>query len=339
MFQNLPNALYHPQLHLEIPKVPFGCIAIDTIGKIPTTSSGNKYALTCIDLLTSYIIAVPMPDKTAESIVEAYLSCMLSRAGASIVCLSDNGSELKNSQMNTVLEQLGIKHIYSNPYRPQGNSHIENMHNFLKRTLTKFLSSSHAEWDKILPFTCYCFNLTPTADELESPFFLIHGRGPLKGHARLLDFGNIRYMGDDSRLILFAELCKLWLSHTKSLQENRLLKTETLEQNKHFKSHNFKVGQLIAVKNHLRNTFNTRFIPDYKILQAINECTLLIESPDGKTRKIIINDAKPVSAITAADKRLQEFRQLMLRNEYTHPYVLCRSSCCIMPFCYKDQIQ
>ena len=55
-------------------------------------------------------------------------------------------------------------------------------------------------------------------------------------------------MGDDKGLILFAELHKLWLSHAKSLQENRLLKTETVEQNKNFKSHNFNVGQLIVVK-------------------------------------------------------------------------------------------
>ena len=79
-----------------------------------------------------------MPDKTAESIVEAYLSGILSRAGAFVVRLSDNGSKLKNNQMNTVLKQLGIKCIYSNPYRPQGNSCIKNVHNFLKRTLTKF---------------------------------------------------------------------------------------------------------------------------------------------------------------------------------------------------------
>ena len=107
---------------MEIPKVPFACIAIDTIGKLPTTSSGNRYALTCIDLLTSYVIALPMLDKTAESVVEAYLSGILSRAGASMVCLLVNGSELKkNSEMNKVLKQLGIKHIYSNPYRSQGN--------------------------------------------------------------------------------------------------------------------------------------------------------------------------------------------------------------------------
>ena len=70
--KNLPNVSCHLQLHLEIPKVPFTCISIDTIGKPPTAILGNGYALTCIDLLTSYIIAVPMLDKTAASVVEAY---------------------------------------------------------------------------------------------------------------------------------------------------------------------------------------------------------------------------------------------------------------------------
>ena len=106
-----------PQLHLEIPKVPFACIALDTIGKLPTTFKGNRYALSCIDLLMSYI-AVPILNKAAESVVEAYFSGIPSRTSVSIVCLSDNGSELKNSQMNTILAQLGIKQIFSKPYSP-----------------------------------------------------------------------------------------------------------------------------------------------------------------------------------------------------------------------------
>ena len=71
--------------------------------------SGNRYELTCINLLTSYVIAVPIPNKAAELVVEAYLSGIISRTGASMVCLSGNGSELKNSQINTILTQLGIK--------------------------------------------------------------------------------------------------------------------------------------------------------------------------------------------------------------------------------------
>ena len=32
--KNLPNISCHPQLHLKIPKIPFACIAINTIGKL-----------------------------------------------------------------------------------------------------------------------------------------------------------------------------------------------------------------------------------------------------------------------------------------------------------------
>ena len=133
--------------------------------------------------------------------------------------------------------------------------------------LTKFLSSTDAEWDRILPFACYCFNTTPTASDLESPFFLVHRRDPLEGCSRLLGPGSIRYLGDDKGLILFTKLCKLWSAHTKSLQENRLLKTEKVKKNKHFKAHNFEVGQLIAVENHLRYTFKPKFVSDYGVLK------------------------------------------------------------------------
>ena len=53
-------------------------------------------------------MAVPIPNKATESVVEAYLSGVLSRTGVSMVFLSDNGSELQNSKMNTILKQLGI---------------------------------------------------------------------------------------------------------------------------------------------------------------------------------------------------------------------------------------
>ena len=92
--------------------------------------------------------------------------------------------------------------------------------------------------------------------------------------------------------------------------------------NKHFKAHNFKEGQLIAVINHFRNTFESRFVSDYRVLKILNEQTLLVESPDGEMRQININDAKPVSAIAATDNALQDFKQSAMRREYTHPYML-----------------
>ena len=51
-----------------------------------------------------------------------------------------------------------------------------------------------------------------------------------------------------------------------------------------------------------------------------------MQSPDGKTRKIKINNANPVSAILATDNVLQDFKQSMLRREHTHFYNLHSAS-------------
>ena len=65
---------------------------------------------------------------------------------------------------------------------------------------------------------------------------------------------------------------------------------------------------------------------NYRILKIVNESTLLIESPNGKTCQININDAKSVSALTATDNALQEFKESMRRKEHTHLYTLQSSS-------------
>ena len=157
---------------------------------------------------------------------------------------------------------------------------------------------------------------------MESPFFPLHGRDLLEGCTGLLGKDCVRYLGDDKGLILFAEICKLWLAHAKALQENRQLNTDKVEKNKHFKAQDFKIGQLVAVKNHLRNTFDSKFIPDYRVLDIVNEHTLVVENPDGKTRQININDAKPVSARAATDNTVQDFKLSAMKKEHTHPYML-----------------
>ena len=54
------QGLYAAAMHLEIPQVPFANYAMYSIGQLPTTSKGNRFALTFICLLTTYLIAVPL---------------------------------------------------------------------------------------------------------------------------------------------------------------------------------------------------------------------------------------------------------------------------------------
>ena len=114
----------------------------------------------------------------------------------------------------------------------------------------------------------------------------------------------------------------MWLAHAKSLQETRQLKADKVEKNQHFKAHNFIIGQPIAVKNHLRNTFESKFIAGYRVFEIVNDHTLIVQSPDGKTRQININNAKPISARAATSNALQDFNLAAMKKEHTHQYHL-----------------
>ena len=64
-------------MHLEIPLVPFAACAVDSFGQLPITTKGNRYALTFICLLTSYLITVPLKMKTADEISIVYIKGIL----------------------------------------------------------------------------------------------------------------------------------------------------------------------------------------------------------------------------------------------------------------------
>ena len=148
-------------------------LAIDTTGHLPVTSNGNIWAMTAVFLHTSYLFIVLMKETSAENVVQAYLSGILAHKGGSVAISSDNGKEFRNKVSNEVCDQLGIKRLFYNSPQPQGNANMENVPNFLKRTLTKFLDDNDLKWDKFFPFACYCYNIFLGSNSTKSPFFLM----------------------------------------------------------------------------------------------------------------------------------------------------------------------
>ena len=128
-----------------------------------------------MDLLMSYLITVPMKSKSTDEVTMAYLKRVLLTSSCSIYILQDNGTEFRNRQLGDTFKCLGIKPIYLSPYYPCGNGRLENSHNFLKQSITKFIHNTDLEWDDIIPIATYIYNIRPTADGLESPFYLVFG--------------------------------------------------------------------------------------------------------------------------------------------------------------------
>ena len=131
-----------------MPQVPVVVLAMDSRSCLSVTSKGHQWALTEICMHTSYVFAILMKERSVKCFFKPTYQAYFEQSGLAI--LSNNGTKLKNAVLNDTCEELGIKKLYSNPFHPQGNLRIENVYNFLKRTLTSFLDPSYLEWDELL---------------------------------------------------------------------------------------------------------------------------------------------------------------------------------------------
>ena len=77
----LLNMAKYPQKHQEIPQMLMAVLAIDTIGHLQVMSKGNRWALTAICLHTPNVFTVPLKEKSADNVVQAYLLGILAHKG------------------------------------------------------------------------------------------------------------------------------------------------------------------------------------------------------------------------------------------------------------------
>ena len=102
-------------------------------------------------MLTGYVFCIPLKTKQANEVLQAYIDNVYAKFGGSLKILSDNDTEFKNQLFEKIAKELGVKHkIYTAPYRPSSNGHIEDFHNFLKACIFKHVSPK-LEWTSVVP--------------------------------------------------------------------------------------------------------------------------------------------------------------------------------------------
>ena len=149
----------------------------------------------------------------------------------------------RNKQLADTFKSLGVKPIYLSPYYPHGNGKLKNPHNFLKQSIAKFLHNTNLEWDDVIPIATYVYNISLTADGLESPFYLVFGRDPLEGRLTHIQ-GYCRYVGEQQDRQMVQELQKLWKVHAETLHDIQTKKDleEGDDSTKYDKATDLKIG-------------------------------------------------------------------------------------------------
>ena len=294
--------------HFDSPDLPMEFICMDLVGPIhPPSSKGNKYVLTVIDMLTGFTIAVPIKNKNAETICDAYRDHVYCTFGGSSRILTDNGSEFKNQEMKEVCETLGVKHIFSPVYTPQSNGRLEGWHRFFKACIAKHIRGGGVEWDELVPLAVSTYNFFPCQSSKESPFILMFGRDPIMPVAKLLE-PKPRYYGERGGALKMDTLRRLYTIVVQNIRKAR----EKLPK-KEEEPHSFKINDMVLVKDPDAAVFEPRYQPNFRVTAIYGNNR--IEVQDERGHKSVRRSAH-VKYIVPSEKAIQQLPSEQVVKHY-----------------------
>ena len=274
---------------------------MDLVGPIhPPSSRGNTYVLTVIDMLTGFTIAVPIKNKNAETICEAYWDNIYCVFSGSSRMLMDNGSEFKNKEMQEVCDTLGLKHIFSPVYTSQSNR-------FFKACIAKHIHGGGVKWDELVPLAVSAYNFFPCQSSKESPFVLMFGRDPIMPVAKLLE-PRPRYYGERGSTLKMDTLRRLYMVVVQNIRKAR----EKLQKKEEVPD-NFKVNDLVLVKDPDAAVFEPRYQPNFRVTAIFGNNR--IEVQDEKGHKSLRRSAH-VKYIAPSEKVIQQLPSEQVVKNY-----------------------
>jgi len=99
---------------------------------------GKQYkCLTMIDSRTRWAEVCEIPNETAEEVANAFFLTWVARFGVPGVVVTDRGPNFMSMVFNSWCFWLGIKHVRTSPYNPQGNALVESFHRHLNKSFVR----------------------------------------------------------------------------------------------------------------------------------------------------------------------------------------------------------
>ena len=283
--ENLRPPPYIPGT-LKVVNQPMYHLYMDLIGPFPTSEKNNTYCLTACCAFSDFLFCFPIPNKEAETVIQAYLKNIYAWFGGSKVIITDNGTEFKNALFKKVCDELDMIHHTITAYLPSSNL-VERHHSALKKCIAKFCKRDASRWDEIVPFACMVQNMFPHTLEGESAFFKLRAADPIVLHMESLLQPKRRYLGDQNSFIDLEAL------YTFQMQVAARLEKARQKEKKDFASNTVlpKVGDAVLFKNHNKTGFAANFLSGYRVVKKINDSNYVIKnSVTGKTSQVHVRD-------------------------------------------------
>ncbi|XP_076300570.1 uncharacterized protein LOC143218888 [Lasioglossum baleicum] len=104
---------------------PFERIALDILGPLPKSFSGNRFMLVVADYFTRWPEVIPLPNFQAKTVANALIKDIVSRHGVPQEIHSDQGRTFESNIFKELMILLGTKKTRTTPLHPQSDGLVE----------------------------------------------------------------------------------------------------------------------------------------------------------------------------------------------------------------------
>ena len=290
-----------PEGHLHRATNPGTFVYIDFIVMKKTSLHGKtcKYILTCVDIVSNFIMAFACANMEAVTVIRCLKSVVTMFPDLKMI-ISDNQTSLcKNEKVKTFLESHDVEPRLTIPYSSQSN-YAESANRLIRKTLRAYEATFKKNWLYCFEHAINALNQTPHSTgpfQGISPFEIIFNKAPnktdpfhhLRNTPRLIRRKlRLRNEIDQIRTKNHAQIVKAKqdISDIKTGALVRLLdQTRTDKQTPYFLPDIFKVISRRGYELLLENTTNERqkhrvHLKFVKLRRAISESILVRLRPE-----------------------------------------------------------
>ncbi|GFW87828.1 retrovirus-related Pol polyprotein from transposon 412 [Trichonephila clavipes] len=173
---NHKNALPVGRLIPIVSNYPNEIVTLDLLDPYPVSRvRHNRYVLVITDHFSKWAEIIPLKETSARVIADNFFDTYISRFGAPMKLINDNGPQFISDIFENLSERLGIRHVKTVVYRPPANR-TERVNCYLVQMIANYVNKQHATWDQFLREFAYAIRTAVNETTGKTPAELFLGR-------------------------------------------------------------------------------------------------------------------------------------------------------------------
>lgn len=172
----LPMGLLHS---LPVPRQPWESIAMDFIGPLLSSSTGENFLWVIIDRFTAMVHLIPIRTSTdAAELAHLYLREVVRLHGVAKSIVSDRDPRFTSKFWSEVNRILGTRLLMSTAFHPQTDGATERANRTINAILRAVVNPDQSNWIEKIPMVEFAMNSAVSKSTGYAPFDLNFGYIP-----------------------------------------------------------------------------------------------------------------------------------------------------------------